>query len=274
MKRAHQSVLCLLSGAVLLIIVILMKMESNIKLKRQQFTINASAVVHTEPGLSQVQQIIQSSNFHLTMLESSLNKKGYTLADLPPWSALWTDKIHLCVMFNLNRISPKRDMTDILISYYIPFFRGITFIFDGANRERPDFLPEFVDFITCDSHVGWYQHKCIRSCMHRGTKEIKGYLYIADDMFINLTMMAVLPTEKVWFRNIVERSYSWILDPGPKGWDWPWWGPPFNNYKRLKEIINIMPSEWMEQLKKTGGFPDHFKIVATSDIIYIPKTQA
>ena len=52
--------------------------------------------------------------------------------------------------------------------------------------------------------------------MHRGTEETKGYLYIADGMFVNLAMMAELPTEKVWFRNIVEKSYSWILDPGPK----------------------------------------------------------
>ena len=66
--------------------------------------------------------------------------------------SLWTDKTHLCVMFNLNRVEPRKDITDVLVSYYVPFFENITFIFDGANRERPDFLPEFVNF---------NQHMCL-----------------------------------------------------------------------------------------------------------------
>ena len=218
---------------------------------------------------SRTEYLLHVSNFNLTLLERGLKMNGHTLTDLPPWSALWTDKIHLCVMFNLNGIEPATDVTDILVSYYFPFFRDITFIFDGARWKKPDSLPEFVDFIGCDSHQGWYQHKCIRSCMHRGTEETKGYLYIADDMFINLTMMADLPREKVWFSYMEPWAYSSILDPGPKHWGW--WDPPYNNSKRLEEIINIMPNEWMKQLKETGGFPNHFKIVATTDIVYIPQ---
>ena len=285
MKINYQVILCLSAGAVFILLVVFMRLEST-NTRKEQFTkfnpITSTNLItfgtfetqQTTPVISSAlngTKPLLSSKVNTTMLESSLNKKGYTLSDLPPWSSLWTDKIHLCVMFNLNGIKPKKDNTDILVSYYIPFFRNITFIFDGANRKRPDFLPEFVDFITCDSHVGWYQHKCIRSCMHQGTEETQGYLYIADDMFINLTMMADLPTEKVWFGKSGEVSYTWILDPGPKGWGWYWWGPPTNNYKRLKEVIDQMPSEWMEQLKKTGGFPDHFKIIATSDIIYVPR---
>ena len=266
----HQVFVFLSAAAVLVVIVVLMKMASpNTRLivATQQF----KPVMITTNTLKNRLEVLNESNFDLTMLKNSLKKKEYTLADLPPWSSLWTDKIHLCVMFNLNGVQPKKGVTDILISYYTPFFRDITFIFDGANRERPDFLPEFVDFITCDSHVGWYQHKCIRSCMHRGTEETKGYLYIADDMFINLTMMADLPTDKILFTEMEPKSYSWILDPGPNGWGWMWWGPPFNNKDVLKHIIEVMPSEWMEQLKETSGFPDHFKIVATSDLIYVSR---
>lgn len=217
-------------------------------------------------------EILHFSGFDLTMLKSSLQKKGYSVADLPPWTDLWTDKICLCIMFNLNGIKPRKDVTEILISYYYPFFRDITFIFDGANSKRPDFLPEFVDFISCDSHLGWYQQKCIRSCMHRGTEDTKGYLYIADDMFINLTKMADLPSTKIWFTTMETKSYSWIMDPGPKGWGWMWWGPPYDNSKKLQSLLKVLPSKWLNELRKTAGFPDKFKIVATSDIIYIPDT--
>ena len=212
-----------------------------------------------------------NSGIQLSILESSLQKKGYSVTDLPPWSSLWTNKIHLCIMFNLQGIEPNKDIIDILVSYYYPFFENITLIFDGANWERPDYVSEFVNVISCDSHLGWYQQKCIRSCMQQGTEETKGYLYIADDMFINLTMMSDLPTTKVWFTHMEPQNYSLILNPGPNGWSWQWWRPPFNNSKKLEHLINIMPSEWMEQLKKTAGFPGQFLIIATSDIIYIPQ---
>ena len=87
-------------------------------------------------------------------------------------------------------------------------------------------------------------------------------------MFINLTLMADLPATKLWFIDIVQRSYSWILSPGRKGW---WWDPPFYNAEKLEHIINVLPKEWMEQLILTAGFPDRFKIIATLDIIYIPQ---
>ena len=46
-----------------------------------------------------------------------------------------------------------------------------------------------------------------------------------------------------------------------QGYDWPGGGlHPINNAKKLEKIINILPSEWMEQLKKTAGFPDQFEI--------------
>ena len=226
-----------------------------------------SIAIRTEPVTQAEQLQLLSSN--LTMVENSLKKKGYAVADLRPWSALWTDKIHLCIMFNLNGAKPNKEVAETLASYYYPFFRNITFILGAANEKRPDFLPEFVDFISCDSHLGWYQHKCIRSCMQRGSEDTKGYFYIADDMFINVTKLANLPRTKVWIIEMAVRNYSRILNPGPKGWAWGWWS---GNIKELDKLITSMPSAWLEQLKETAGFPDHFKARATSDIVFIPRT--
>ena len=143
-------------------------------------------------------KIHQNGSFNSSLVERSLNKKGYSISDLPPKPALWTDKIYLCINFNLNNVNPGKQVTETLLSYYLPFFKNITLIFNGDNWSRPDYVPEFVDVISCDSHRGWYQHKCIRSCIQRGSEETKGFLYIADDMFINLTKMAELPTTKLW----------------------------------------------------------------------------
>ena len=268
----------LLAGAVLVIVALIRMPPTKIRSQSVAFSINPTKWMSsanqqsTFSVLKNKDEHSQSSSFNFAMIENSLKKRGYTVDNLPPRSALWTDKIHLCVMFNLNRLKPEKEVTDVLASYYYPFFRDITFIFDGANWTKPDFSPKFVDFIGCDSHVGWYQQKCIRLCMQQGTEETEGYLYIADDMFINLTKMADLPTTKVWSTTMERLNYAWILNPGPKGWGWPWWGQPYNNARKLQQIINILPSEWLKQMKETAGFPDHFSIVATSDIIYIPRT--
>ena len=219
-----------------------------------------------------IKHFYTDGSFYSSLVEQSLNKKGYSISDLPPKSALWTDKIHLCINLNLNGIKPSKAVIETQVSYYFPFFKNITLIFNGDNWSRPDYVPEFVDVISCDSHLGWYQHKCIRSCIQRGSKETEGFLYIADDMFINLTKMAELPTTKLW--TVVESavcSYSMIQTPGRKGCNWPWWGRPTYGAKNLDIVIKSLPAKWKEQLVETAGFPDHFIARSVSDIIYIPQ---
>ena len=270
MLLKYQCLFVLAVTVVLLVVIVILSPTSLLSLFMDDrihnlVEIQSSTFLLSMPMESRIPLSWFATDYNRTLVESSLQKKGYSVTDLPPWSSLWTNKIHLCVMFNLRRIKPRKDIIDILVSYYYPFFENITLIFDGANWERPDFVPKFVNFISCDSHVGWYQQKCIRLCMQQGTEETKGYLYIADDMFINLTMMADLPTTKIWFTRTAPLNYLRILNQGYK---WPWWPA---NAKKLEKIIKIFPSEWMEQLKKTAGFPDQFKIVATSDIIFVPQ---
>ena len=159
----------------------------------------------------------------------------------------------------------------MLLSYYYPFFVKITLIFDGNPQYNFSSLPSFAKVLFCDSHLGWYQHKCIRKCINQGSNETQGYLYISDDMFINITKMAQLPRSKVWFLENAKKSFSWIQNPGAAGWGWQWWGPPYENSLKLTNIIYSFPKIWRNKLKKYSGFPDNFSVVATSDIIYIPQ---
>ena len=75
--------------------------------------------------------ISRFGSFDSSVVEQSLNKKGYSISDIPPKSSLWTDKVHLCINFNFNKIKPSKVLTETLVSYYFPFFRNITLIFDG-----------------------------------------------------------------------------------------------------------------------------------------------
>ena len=214
------------------------------------------------------------------VIASNLNKMGYASSDLPDQSELWTENVELCIMFNLNGAGINQKVIELLIAFYHPFFSHFTLLFDGnpatTKRERPRYLPSYVNVLGCDSHVGRYQHKCIRTCIQQGTTETKGFLYIPDDIFINVSKMAELPTSKVWFMpSSGPEGYSRIIEMArntrPITW---WWGPPTNSAANLEIEINNLPPEWKDQLIKSAGFPDQFKAEATSDIIYIPQTIA
>jgi hypothetical protein len=176
-------------------------------------------------------------------------------------------------MFNLAHLKPNKNLINVLISYYFPFFKNISLIFDGHPNYNFTSVPSFVNVMFCDSHLGWYQQKCIRKCIQQNDSETEGHLYIADDMFINITKMAELPKSKIWYVGNSKKSMSWIENPGPKGWGWQWWGPPYGNNVKLKNTIQSFPRKWQVILEKYHSFPDNFSVIATSDIIYIPQSK-
>lgn len=210
-----------------------------------------------------------ATDYDTSQLRGSLNRLGYTLADLPPRNFLWTHNIQLCVMFNLNAIKPNKKVIDLLIAYYFPFFKHIFLIFDGPPKNDLPLIPSFVKVLSCESYIGWYQHKCIQKCIHQNESNTEGFLYLADDMFINISKMADLQKDKIWFLQNNKKSFSWILNPGSKGWDW-WWGKDGNSLK-LNKTIKSLPTKWIQILEKHHGFPDNFDVIATSDIIFIPS---
>ena len=77
-------------------------------------------------------------------------------------SSFWTKNVHLCVMFNLNRMKPNERVIKLLSSYYHPFFDHITFLFDGNWTEKPSYISDYVNFLGCDSYTGWYMQKCVK----------------------------------------------------------------------------------------------------------------
>ena len=204
-----------------------------------------------------------------SLLKGSLNRLGYTLADLPDRNHLWTHNIRLCVMFNQNGVEPNAKVTNLLTSYYFPFFRKITLIFGGQTSDTSSWIPNYVQVLSCESYLGWYQHKCIRKCIQEHDNKTEGFLYIADDMFINITKMATYPKNKIWYQHMMKKNFSLVVNPGAAGWDWMWWGIDGNNVK-FNKTIQSFPNKWKALLKKYHGFPDDFSVAAISDIIFIP----
>ena len=82
--------------------------------------------------------------------------------------------------------------------------------------------------------------------------------------------MAAFPKNKIWYKKNMKRRFSLVLNPGPAGWDWCWWGVD-RNYAKFDKTIQSFPNKWKTVLRIYHGFPDNFSVAANSDIIFIPS---
>ena len=207
---------------------------------------------------------------------SDFRKRGYVFNILPNKTKLWTRDVHLCVMFNLNNMKPDEQAMNLLLAYYLPFFNHITILFDGVWEDKPNFLPDYVNFIGCESYLGWYQHRCVKSCLTQAPSKDTASLYIADDMFINLSKMANLPPSNLWYIRRNSANFTAMLqrDKQQIHNKWIWFGPPHYNEMKLKAVIDGLPQEWKKRLVENAGYPDNYLLGANFDIIYVPSAIA
>ena len=190
---------------------------------------------------------------------------GYSFPKLPDKSRLWTKNIQLCIMYNYV---PGEYYVRELMAYYLQFFDNIMLLFDGEWPEKPSFIPEYVNFSECRSDRGHFQHVCLRTCLTNGGRKVEGYLYIADDIFVNLSRMSTLQRSKLWFVDM-----KWVYDYTNKDafTGWKRW-PQFFDETRL--VVDNLPPEWKEVLVNFTGFPKQFHGHSLSDIIYVPQPLA
>ena len=190
---------------------------------------------------------------------------GYSFPKLPDKSRLWTKNIQLCIMYNYV---PGEYYVRELMAYYLRFFDNIMLLFDGKWPEKPSFIPEYVNFSECRSDRGQFQHVCLRTCLTNGGRNVEGYLFVADDVFVNLSRMSTLPRSKLWYFDM-----KWVYDYTNKDafTGWVWW-PQFSKKTRL--VVDNLPAEWKEVLVKYTGFPKQFHGHSLSDILYVPQPLA
>ena len=199
----------------------------------------------------------------VTRYESDLNKSTGP-------QFMWTKNVRLCIMFNLKNMSPNKQVIYFMLSYYSYFFNHIMLLFDGEWSEKPDYLPKNIKFSGCKSTNGWYQHYCLRICLNETWNEDgepEGYLYIADDMFVNLTKMSLLPLSKVWCIRTTNINYTARASLG-NSWHWG------RALRPLETVVTNLPAKWKQVLVKYAGFPNCLPARATSDIIYVPHWLA
>ena len=203
------------------------------------------------------------------------DKRGFDFTATPNKTALWTKDIQLCIMFNTVF---KNRTIGLLLSYYLLFFNHITLI-SGTKiiKTKPSIVPDPVQVINCDSYYGRLQQKCLRACLQNpASNSVRGFLYIADDMFINITKMGQLDQTKLWTIPIEVYNYTRLIHAGEieKHLRWSWFGFPRYVEFDLQKTIENLPEEWIKALKTNAGFPDEYETSSTADSYYIPAPYA
>ena len=171
-------------------------------------------------------------------------------------------------MFNFNNMAPNEKTINLLLTCYSRFFNHIMLLFDGKWK-KPNYLPNDVTFSGCNSQHGWFEHKCLCNCLNEtwGDPRPDGYLFISDDMFVNLAMMSLLPLSQIWYVDALRINYTArasLLNT----WHWNW------ALKPLEAVIEHLPAEWKDIIVKKVGFPDSIHATGGADIVYVPYSLA
>ena len=171
---------------------------------------------------------------------------GYTFPKLPEKSKLWTRDVQLCIMFNWGSTKYAIRM---LLSYYLRFFTSIILLVDGNwPSEGTEGIQSLVKVISVDTKNGWYQQRALLKCLQNGNSDSTSYLYILDDMFINISMLSTLPKSKVWLNEPRVFNFSNPETYYKDSWYW-WENPKGTNFReKFEAIVNDLPQEWKQLL--------------------------
>ena len=228
---------------------------------------------HFEDALPQLYQHLVSEGVigvkdykYVEAWRYDLKNIGYTFPKLPEKSKLWTRDVQLCIMFNWGS---TKYMIRMLVAYYMRFFNSILLLIEGElPNEAVEGIPSSVRAISVETGYGWYQQRSLLKCLQNGNSNVTSYLYIADDMFINISMLSTLLTSKVW---LIEPRVFNFHDLASNGDHWYWWqGTGINFLERFVEVVNELPYEWKQILSRNVGFPNRIHGNAVVDILHIP----
>ena len=181
------------------------------------------------------------------------------------WRKADWKKIRLCIHFN-TEAAIKEKTVQILHREYSKYFDKISF---SGPVPKPVFLSDDVQYLHCDIPHVQLQQKCLVA--HLETyPDADGYLYTADDAFLDLSRLAKMPHDKVWTIHGTAKDVRQASSFDDKVW--PLWSRP-ESYQALKHYVENLPDGWKDHLKELNGDEHIVHTLGLADVIYVPEGQ-
>ena len=178
--------------------------------------------------------------------------------------------IRLCVQFNTNFPLLEENVNStlkLLHSRYTQYFDRISYT---GPIPRPYYISKDIEYIQCNgSETGYFQQKCIVAHLESFPSE-EGYLYIADDAFIDFSRLSKMPLNKIW----IEEGQRYNIKNAEEfnGNDWGWWYWKYG-YKSLIDHWEKLPQSMKDKVAEATGSADIIRSHALADFVYIPQVS-
>ncbi|GFO03122.1 conserved uncharacterized protein [Plakobranchus ocellatus] len=209
------------------------------------------------------------SDFHFTRDLSNLSMTNKAT------NADFFNDILVVVTFHFSRFYHN-------IRYLEAAYRTIfpNLIYCGPNRIKfqaaMESLPHNrgVSFIETDVNCGCQAYSCILGAMQAGYN-VKGYLYMGDDVLVNPWVFTGMNKSRVWATN----SFHYTLDTNSPKKKWTWWDRPVGQrafHLAVKDIRTKTPigiKSWESMMKSVESAAGGSGLIkrGLSDLYYIPK---
>ena len=177
-------------------------------------------------------------------------------------------KIRLCVQFNTNFPLLEENINStlkLLHSHYAQYFDRISYT---GSIPRPDYISEEIQYIQCnENQTGYFQQKCIVAHLESFPSE-DGYLYIADDAFIDFSRLSKMPFDKIW----IQEGQRYNITNAKEFKGWYWWNSEYG-YNSLIDHWEKLPQSMKDKVAEATGSADIIRSNALADFVYIPQVS-
>ncbi|XP_071086221.1 uncharacterized protein [Haliotis cracherodii] len=245
-----------------------LKLPNQTYLTDQQVNVTFWAPEQTPPRIFSTDKESPAFVSHISQIVSYCSNQSFSTYKLKDFKIPITyPNLLLIVVFNW----PHYENLAFLEMMYSLHFPHI--VYCGTNKDQFDahakLLHKPLSFIELDIGDGWFGHNCLIQAMKMQFR-VDGYLYISDDVLLNMWNIHLSPLNKLW----VYRS-SVVQQSEPMTWDRlknPKVG--LKTYKAALEALNFVDAHrytlFTEMLLNNSGFENGF-FIGASDIAYVPE---
>ncbi|XP_067670319.1 uncharacterized protein [Haliotis asinina] len=249
------------------------KLPNETRLTNQQVNVTFWAAEQTPPQVYSTGKVSPNFVSHITEIASYCNNNtihnhSFSMLELNGLSQIHTyPNLLLIVVFNFPHYA---NLAFLETMYRLHFPR---IVYCGSNKDKfqnySKPLGKHLTFLEIDVYRGWFAENCLTRAM-KMQYAVDGYLYIGDDVLLNVWNIHTFSVDKLWFLN------SHVYQPS-EGLKW-WFAHPkvgLNAYQTAIAALKIADIHKYNSLKQmiwTNSKKDDAIFFGGSDIAYVPAS--
>ncbi|XP_067670219.1 uncharacterized protein [Haliotis asinina] len=248
------------------------KLPKETRVTNQQVNVTFWAIEQTPPQVYSTGKVSLNFVSPITEIASYCNNntnRSFSMLELKGLNQIHTyPNLLLIVVFNF----PHYANLAILETMYRSHFPHIMYC--GTNKDKfqnySEPLHKHLTFLEIDIGNGWFAQNCLIQAM-KMQYAVDGYLYIGDDVLLNVWNIHTLPLDKLWLVN------SSVFQPSEKT-NWVWLGNPKVGLKTYQtaitalKVVDVHKYNAFKQMTWKNSKKNDSIFYGPSDIAYVPAS--